>query len=237
MWPFSKSVQLIESGIFQGMTDCHSHLLPGVDDGVEKLETTLAILQLMEEEGVKKVWLTPHIMEDIPNRTDELRARFAELMQQYRGKVELSLAAEYMLDNLFDERLANDDILPLREGKNYLLVETSYFTPPIELLATLKRVQAKGFYPLLAHPERYMYMRLSDYTQLRNEGIEFQLNLFSLVDAYGKEVRKRAEWLLKNGHYSLCGGDTHRKIVWQNCSVRTLSASVVRQLSELIHSY
>ena len=51
------------------MTDCHSHLLPGVDDGVRTAEESLRILEEMERQGIRKLWLTPHIMEDIPNTT------------------------------------------------------------------------------------------------------------------------------------------------------------------------
>ena len=63
MWPFTKKISLEQSGLFQGLTDWHSHILPGVDDGFQKMEDSLAALQKYEELGVKSVWLTPHIME------------------------------------------------------------------------------------------------------------------------------------------------------------------------------
>ena len=109
---FRQKKVLAESGFFRGFTDCHSHLLPGVDDGVKTLEESLAILEEMERLGVRKVWLTPHIMEDIPNETVDLQQKFQELKQMYHGKIELALAAEYMMDNLFEERLEKDDLLP-----------------------------------------------------------------------------------------------------------------------------
>lgn len=96
MWPFRKTVTLAQSGILKGMTDCHSHLLPGVDDGVETLDESLEILAEMEKLGVKKVWLTPHVMEDIPNKTVALQQKFRELKQSYNGTMELNLAAEYV---------------------------------------------------------------------------------------------------------------------------------------------
>ena len=120
MWFFKSSVPIADSGILHGMTDCHSHLLPGVDDGVKTEEETWRILDEMERQGVRKVWLTPHIMEDMPNETAALQQKFLRLKQKYQGKVELALAAEYMLDNLFEERLEKDDLLPLEEGKRYL---------------------------------------------------------------------------------------------------------------------
>lgn len=59
----------------------------------------------MERQGVRKIWLTPHVMEDMSNKTVTLQQKFLSLKQKYQGKVELALAAEYMLDNLFEERL------------------------------------------------------------------------------------------------------------------------------------
>lgn len=100
MWLFHKTTVLSRSGLLKGMVDCHSHLLPGVDDGVQSMEESLQILREMEQQGIRRVWLTPHIMEDIPNETLALQRKFWELLQQYRGAVELKLAAEYMLDNL-----------------------------------------------------------------------------------------------------------------------------------------
>ena len=111
MWLFHKTTVLSRSGLLKGMVDCHSHLLPGVDDGVQSMEESLQILREMEQQGIRRVWLTPHIMEDIPNETLALQRKFRELLQQYRGAVELKLAAEYMLDNLFEERLEKEDLL------------------------------------------------------------------------------------------------------------------------------
>lgn len=211
---FRQKKVLAESGFFRGFTDCHSHLLPGVDDGVKTLEESLAILEEMERLGVRKVWLTPHIMEDIPNETVDLQQKFQELKQMYHGKIELALAAEYMMDNLFEERLEKDDLLPFEEGKHYLLVETSYFNPPMELLSILQRIQRKGYYPLLAHPERYEYMRMKDYIILKDNQISFQLNIPSLVGMYGKHIEKKAKILLKAGMYDLGGNDVHSLIFY-----------------------
>ena len=111
MWPFRKRIPLKDSGIFKNFTDCHSHILPGVDDGVQTMEEALEILRLYEELGIKSVWLTPHIMEDMPNTTLHLRERYAELQATYSGPIKLHLASENMLDNLFEERLEKNDLL------------------------------------------------------------------------------------------------------------------------------
>ena len=187
MWSFKKRYSLQESGIFQGFTDWHSHILPGVDDGIQTIEEALQILAEYERLGIREVWLTPHIMEDIPNTTAYLRKRFTELQTVYTGPINLHLAAENMLDNLFEERLEKNDLLPLGENNDHLLVETSYFSPPIGLSDFLLRIKSKGYIPILAHPERYNYMDENDYQQLKGLNVKFQLNLFSLVVHTGWE--------------------------------------------------
>ena len=209
MWFFPKRRSLRESGIFQGFTEWHCHLLPGVDDGIKTLDESLKTLRLYEEVGIRTVWLTPHIMEDIPNTPAQLRERFGELQQAYKGNIELHLAAEHMLDALFEERLEADDLLPIGEEGTHLLVETSYFNPPMDLKGMLKRIQAKGYHPLLAHPERYVYMDERDYHELKDLDIKFQLNIPALVGMYGERVQKKAQQLLKAGMYTCMGNDTH----------------------------
>ena len=227
MWLFKKKIRLKDSGFFQGFIDWHCHLLPGVDDGVQTMEESLQILSFYEQLGVSEVWLTPHIMEDIPNTTEGLKERFAKLNAAYQGNITLLLAAENMLDNLFEERLAKNDLLPLGKDGKHLLVETSYFNPPMELLSVLQRIQKKGYYPLLAHSERYEYMQKRDYQALKEEHVSFQLNLPSLAGMYGKHVQEKAEALLKAGMYDRTGCDIHAIGCY-----KTLVASAVK--SEVI---
>lgn len=209
MWPFRKKHSLADSGIFAGFTDWHSHILPGVDDGVRTMEEALDILALYERLGVKIVWLTPHIMEDMPNTTAYLKECFGKLTVAYQGTVSLHLAAEYMLDNLFCERLDDNDLLPLGEKRDQLLVETSYYNAPANMYDLLERIKTKGFYPVLAHPERYMYMDVEKCKRLKCIGIKLQLNIFSLIGVFGKESGKQANSFLRNGYYDLTGTDIH----------------------------
>jgi tyrosine-protein phosphatase YwqE len=210
IWPFKKRKKDNLAEIFSGFTDYHSHILPGVDDGVQTMEESLKILQKYEEWGVSAVWCTPHIMEDYPNTTAALRERFAELQAAYDGPVKLNLAAENMMDNLFEERLATGDVLPFGPKGDHLLVETSYFNPPLDLYGILDRVRAKGFFPILAHPERYAYMDMKDYERLKSLGVKFQMNLFSQTGAYGRTAQKKALDFMDKYWYNMCGTDIHR---------------------------
>lgn len=209
MWLFSEKVSVRDSGLLEAFCDCHSHLLPGVDDGVEKVEETLEILHEWEAAGVKEVWLTPHIMEDIPNEPADLNVRFAELQKQYKGGITMHLAAEHMMDGLFLRRLEAGNVMPYGSDGTQLLVETSYYIPPMNMDDIIETIRKEGYDPVMAHPERYQYMERNDFRHWKRKGVLMQLNLPSLVGAYGPEVQQKAEWLLRENMYDLCGSDTH----------------------------
>ena len=217
------------SSLLSQFTDYHSHILPGVDDGVKKMEVSLKVLERYEQLGIAEVWCTPHVMEDIPNTTAALKTRFAELCEAYKGPIKLHLAAEYMMDALFEERLEQGDLLPLGNEGNQLLVETSYFTPPMDMDAILKRIKQKGYYPVLAHPERYVYMGKERYMALKNNEIRFQLNLSSLAGAYGSEAKDKSRWMLKKEYYDMAGSDLH-----SSRNMEYWSARAPRELKKLL---
>ena len=271
MWPFSKKTSIAASGILQGAVDHHSHILPGVDDGVETMDEALRILATYETLGIKELWLTTHIMEDIPNTHHKLRTRFEELKAAYNGSIELHLAAEYMIDNhlrnLLQEiknspgvypkgeisptnncpscvrgasnAVAEGDrssLLPIGTSGKHILVETSYYNAPMEMRETLQQIRSLSYTPLLAHPERYMYLDYAEYVKLHNEGVKFQLNLASLAGGYGKAVQKKALWLLSNGLYSVCGSDLHCEDAIEYITKCKLSEKEIEQVVRLLHN-
>ena len=234
MWPFNRKKSITEVHLLAGGTDYHSHILPGVDDGVRTTEEALQVLQDIEATGITDVWFTPHIMEDYPNTCESLKELFATFRATYKGYINLHLAAEYMLDNHFTPLLESNNLLPIGRNGNHLLVETSYYTPPMSLHATLQQIKAKGYFPLLAHPERYLYMEKKDYKELLEMGIKFQLNLPSLAGFYGPEVKKRALWLLKNNIYSVAGSDTHSGRATEVIESITLNNDCLDKLKKLL---
>lgn len=234
IWPFCKKKKLSETCFFTGFTDWHSHILPGVDDGVKTMEEAMTILDIYGKAGADTVWCTPHIMEDMPNTTASLKERFGELKAAYKGPVKLHLAAEYMLDNLFLERLSAGDLLPIGEQGDHLLVETSCYNPPLALEDTLAQIRSKGFFPILAHPERYHYMEMDRYRRLKADGTRFQLNLPSLAGYYSQDTRDKAGKLLKQGYYDFIGCDIHRAhtvLKLQNWRLSSKDSDQIRKIS------
>ena len=230
---FHKKRSASDALLLKGGADRHSHILPGVDDGIRTMEDALETLSYLESQGLAELWLTPHIMEDVPNRTEDLRARFAELQAAYKGPVRLFLSAENMMDNLFAERLAKRDLL--LHGEDSVLVETSTVAPPIDLWDMFGQMMSAGYRPLLAHPERYRYMSRKDYEKAHLLGVRFQLNLPSVVGAYGEEVRRRAVWLLGRGWYSMIGSDCHRlHALMRVCEAPVLDRRTLEQLKPLM---
>lgn len=229
---FRKSI--VGAGVLAGSVDSHSHVLYGVDDGIKKVQDSLAVLNLLEQWGVRSLWLTPHIMEDVPNTTEALQSRFAELKAAYAGSISLSLSAEYMLDTLFARRLEDRDLL--LHGDDTVLVETSALSGPVDFWETIQHAMSMGYRPILAHPERYRYMSMDDYSRLRKMGVILQLNLPSIIGWYGDTARGKAEMLLMEGYYTMAGSDCHRvKAIGEQYSAKVLNKRVVKGLEKLLH--
>lgn len=234
MWLLSNKVKVKDSGLLEGFRECHCHLLPGVDDGVKELHETLKILELWQSLGVKEVWLTPHIMEDIPNKTLELKQKCEELKTVAPKGITLRLSAENMMDNLFLQRLEQRDLLPIGRDRQHLLVETSYYNPPMDMHRFFERIKESGYIPVLAHPERYQYMDMSTYKMWKEKGVLLQLNMPSLVGAYGPEVQFKAEKLLDKGMYDYCGTDTHSMRFVEYFLNGKISKKTVRKVQEIV---
>ena len=231
---FAKKYSISEKRLLEGATDHHSHILFGVDDGVSRPEESLAILSILEKEGLRSLWLTPHTMEDVPNTTAGLRERFEELKAMYHGPIELHLASEYMMDEMFERHLADKDFLFHKE-EGSILMETSTWSGPYNFWDIIDRTMRSGFRPVLAHPERYDYMMDNDYSRLHAMGVRFQLNYPSLLGYYGDRVKAKAEALLKKGWYDMAGSDCHRhRSISRLLDEKVLKKEVAEALKSLL---
>lgn len=229
---FNPKRSLIESCALKGSTDRHSHILFGVDDGIKTPEESLAALAFEESLGVREVWCTPHIMEDVPNTTEALKSRFEEICGIYNGPIKLHLAAEYMIDTLWEERLEAGDLLLMED--DMLLMETSTVTPPFDLKGSLSSAMSAGYRPLFAHPERCRFLEVKDCEDLVKMGVRLQLNIASLTGYYGQTAKVKAEVLLKKDMYFAYGSDCHRvRTINDQYSRPELSKEIIQKLSIL----
>jgi protein-tyrosine phosphatase len=195
-------------------TDMHSHLLPGIDDGSPDIQTSLRLVRGMTELGYSKLITTPHIMWDMYKNTPGI---ILEKLDQLRVAVkaeglavEINAAAEYFLDDYVAGLLKrNVPLLPVSGNK--VLVEFSLAQPSMSLKDILFEMQMQGYQPIIAHPERYIYLERNKefYEELKDAGCLFQLNLLSLSNHYGKSVNELAQYLIKKGYYDLVGTDLH----------------------------
>jgi protein-tyrosine phosphatase len=212
---FKKKIPLTDF-FTDGFVDIHSHVLPGIDDGAKDMDTSIALLLKMASYGIKNFITTPHVLGSVyPNSSEVIKQQLAAVKKELEKRnikgISIQAAAEYMLDEEFSALLDQKDILVLKD--NYILVEMSYFSAPINLYELLFKIQLKGYKPVLAHPERYHFYHtdFKNYYQLKQAGCLFQLNLLSLTAQYGKGVQKTSEKLLKENLYDFVGTDTHHQ--------------------------
>lgn len=233
MYLFRKKHSLEQSQLFTGMTDYHSHLLPGVDDGVQTLDESISVLKEYERLGLKRLYLTPHFMEKYrENRAETILAKFNEYKASYTGNIDLRIGGEYMLDFSFQDRIEKEPPLTIDD---HLLLEIPLLRDLGEYLKFyLYKIQLRGYDILLAHPERYLSLHIKEYQRLQLSGIRFQLDLFSLTGLYGRAAKENAQYLLDNDFYNCIGSDVHGYTSFVNCiKVKAFSLKDIARLEAI----
>ncbi|MBC7902961.1 MAG: hypothetical protein H7Y27_06045 [Gemmatimonadaceae bacterium] len=198
---------------FSGIgTDMHSHLLPGIDDGSPDSATSAELKKGLEDLGYSKFIATPHIMWDMYKNTPTTISGAAATLKAHSQHENIRFAAEYFLDDHFDEMLDRDEELLTITGKR-ILVEFSFVSPPLNLKEKIFNLSIKGFEPILAHPERYAYFsgNKAIYDQLRDMGCLFQLNILSLTGYYGKITQELSHYLISKNYIDYLGTDLHHQ--------------------------
>ena len=195
-------------------SDMHSHLIPGIDDGAQDMDQTIAMLAKFESLGYKKVITTPHIMTDsFPNNPEIILSGLEKVKNEIKKvgiEIEIEAAAEYYFDETLMPKIKNKELLTF--GDNYVLVEFAFHSPPQFLDQLFFELKTHGYRPVIAHFERYLYYlgKIDKAEKWRSEGINIQINLNSLFGQYGPEVQKQAEKLIDEGQFDFVGTDCHR---------------------------
>jgi protein-tyrosine phosphatase len=201
----------------EGLTDLHSHLVPGVDDGSRTLQEAMEGIGRFKDAGIRRIVTTPHVDGSLTHDQRGLEASleamdvsWSSLLKSVRGEfpeMEIHRGSEVMMDvpdpDLTDERLR-------LAGTRFVLVEWPWAGIPPGTLRVLARLQESGVVPVLAHPERYRGLEdLGLAGAWRRAGALLQVNYGSLVGRYGDLPRKRAFDLLELGWVDLFSSDFH----------------------------
>ena len=218
-WPFTKKIALRSLPL---TCDIHTHILPGVDDGFRTAEDSLELLEQFARNGVSQVIFTPHVDQGMfpENTRSFLQERFSTFKHSLPSglNINLRLAAEYMCDEFLEPRAARDtDIRQnaneplLCMGDSSVLIEMSYYYISPYIKEVIFAFVNAGYKPILAHPERYVYLsrNLEVFDHFIEMGCRLQLNLLSLSGAYGPESLIILKHLLRNDMYRFTGTDVH----------------------------
>ena len=216
MFSFLKKKEIIHPDLSFIGVDMHSHLLPGIDDGVQTIAESLTCIKTLQHLGYKKLICTPHIISDMyPNDRETILPRLEEIREALKENnidIAIEAAAEYMVDLEMEKQVLSGEPL-LTFGNNLILIEMSYVAPSPNIEQVIFQLRLKGLQPILAHPERYVFYHhnLDNYQRFIDLGCMLQMNLLSLLGYYGKQIKLVAEKLLKNKMIDLLGTDMHHQ--------------------------
>jgi tyrosine-protein phosphatase YwqE len=194
--------------------DMHSHLLPGLDDGVTSFEESEMIIRQFQELGYSKLITTPHIISDTYRNTPDLILGKLKELNEYLAARQVNIivqaAAEYYLDEVLFKKVENNEPL-LTLGSRYVLFEMNFLTEPFQLKDFIFLLGVKGYRPLLAHPERYLFLQqdMDKVEDLYNRGVLLQVNTVSLTGYYSKSAQHLAQKLIDKGWVHFLGSDCH----------------------------
>lgn len=198
--------------------DFHNHLVPGVDDGARTVAETVDAVERMTRGGIRKIIATPHIDASLSldravleERLDEVSEAFQEAKEavgQQFPEVDFRRGHEVMLDipdaDLSDPRLRLG-------GTPFVLLEWPRLHLPPGTTAVLQRLRSEGYYPIVAHPERYIGIDLEIAQRWRDVGAYLQVNYGSLDGRYGSDARTFALRLLRRGMADYLASDFHAR--------------------------
>jgi len=194
--------------------DIHSHLLPGLDDGVNTPEESLTVIKKLVSLGYKKIITSPHLRSDLfPNTREGILEKYELIKAMITEEgivVEFEVAAEYFIDDHFEELIKNPEHL-LTFGDGYILIEASFINEPAQLKDVIFYLNAQGLKPILVHPERYQFFALDKnrMLEINQMNILWQINLMSITGYYGKAIQKLAEWMIEKKMVHFLGSDCH----------------------------
>jgi protein-tyrosine phosphatase len=195
-------------------TDIHSHFLFDVDDGAENIKKSLEMLEQAASLNIRHLLATPHVTELINKKTSQrILNNFSQLKEKVLAEkipVKISLASE-----LFYSRHIYDWLdrpwSTFNNNKKYLLFELPLFDFPDRVGDFIFQCRLNGLVPILAHPERYIYLRkaLDKIFTWYNQGCLMQMNAGSLTGQFGSKAADFTKKLLEAKVLHFAASDAH----------------------------
>jgi tyrosine-protein phosphatase YwqE len=151
--------------------------------------------------------------DSFPNTSENILSGLADVRAEIKKvglTIEIEAAAEYYFDETFVAKIKAKDLLTF--GDNYVLLEFAFHSPPQYIDQMFFELQSRGYRPVVAHFERYMYYlgKIDRAVEWRQKGINIQININSLSGHYGPDIKKQAERLIDAGEFDFIGTDCHR---------------------------
>jgi protein-tyrosine phosphatase len=196
-----------------GFTDLHCHLLPGVDDGPQTMDETVAYAAAAAAAGTTTIVATPHVeLVDVRELPDQVRAVRAALEAE-EVTLDVRCGGElkpFSIGDLGQEEL--ELIAHGPPGARWVLYEVPFHGPDDEFVAGARELRARGFGLLLAHPERSRGMvehGLPVIESLVADGALVAENVGPLLGREGDRRGAAAEHLLRRGLPAVVATDAH----------------------------
>jgi protein-tyrosine phosphatase len=198
----------------EAFVDIHCHLIPGIDDGSQSWDQSLAMAKMAVADGIRTIVCTPHQMGAFAHNSGQLiRSRTAELqdlLEQERIPLQVLPGADVRIEERMTEGLKRGTILTLADRRKHVLLELPHelYFPLEGVLDQLQRAQIAG---ILSHPERNQGLLKSPQliAPLVERGCLMQVTCGSLLGTFGTASQKMAEWMLQQGLVHFLATDAH----------------------------
>jgi protein-tyrosine phosphatase len=193
------------------MVDLHCHILPGLDDGAQTIEDSLAMAQDAVGDGITHVVGTPHSSVDYKFDYARVRAACDELSAKLAGRLTIATGCDFHLNHENLVAIRHDPRPYCINQKDYLLVEFNEFSIPPSMDQTLHELQLAGLRPIITHPERNGILRTHPerLEQWVRHGSFVQVTAGSLTGVFGTGAQQDAWTWLGRGFVHFISSDAH----------------------------
>jgi len=194
--------------------DMHNHILPGVDDGSQSMETTLKMIRIAAEEGITHMLATPHFKKGHHNASPATVRKLVADVQALADENDLNLTIlggnEVMYFSDMEEAFEAGQLNTMN-GSNYLLIEFYPDDDYARIRRGVETVQSLGLHPILAHVERFLPLRKDPrlIEEIKGRGALIQVNASSIDGSQGFGTKQFCKKLLKQRLVDFVGTDAH----------------------------